>query len=159
MFLPTSSPNQRWRREEGWGRWEAKRKEEGERGKGCEGQEGGERQRERGFGGLTVTEQDPMWPSWDRLLPHILCYSLSLKYSENNTWYTLPEFFSDAKTTTMEDINYLVIMTSHPPPTPNYRSLRIDNVNCPNTSTSANQRILYMSWIINPKDAPLSSGL
>lgn len=46
---------------------EAKRKEEGERGKGCEGRsEGTETERER-IWYLTVTEQDPMWPSWDRL--------------------------------------------------------------------------------------------
>ena len=46
---------------------EAKRKEEGERGKGCEGRsEGRETERER-IWYLTETEQDPMWPSWDRL--------------------------------------------------------------------------------------------
>ena len=38
-----------------------------ERGKGCEGRsEGRETERER-IWYLTVTEQDPMWPSWDRL--------------------------------------------------------------------------------------------
>ena len=49
------------------------------------------------------------------------------------------------KPPTMEDIKYLVIMTSYPPAVSNYGSLRIDNVNCPVTSTSTNQRILYMS--------------
>ena len=45
------------------------------------------------FSASFVTEQDPMGPSWDRCLPHILCFSSSLKYLGNSIWCIFPEFF------------------------------------------------------------------
>ena len=32
----------------------------------------------------SVTQQDPVGPSWDRPLPHMLCFSSSLKYQDNS---------------------------------------------------------------------------
>ena len=50
----------------------------------------------------------------------------------------------------MEDIKYLVIMTSYPPAVSNYGSLRIDNVNCPVTSTSTNVQGTAHELITHP---------
>lgn len=41
----------------------------------------------------SVTEQDPMDISQDRLLSHILHCGFSLKYLDNNIWCTFPELF------------------------------------------------------------------
>ena len=40
-----------------------------------------------------VTEQDSMWPSWDRPLSHILCFSSALKYPDNSLRCIFPELF------------------------------------------------------------------
>lgn len=39
----------------------------------------------RSLSGLNETKQDPMGPSPDRPLPHILCFSSSLKDSGENS--------------------------------------------------------------------------
>ena len=45
------------------------------------------------FASELVTEQDPMGPSQDRPLPHILCCSSSLKDLDNSIGCTFPELF------------------------------------------------------------------
>ena len=66
-----------------------------------------------------VTEQDPKGPSWDRPLPHILCFGSSLKYLDNSIWCTFPElFYRYENPHQMEEINYLMIMSMWPPGLP-----------------------------------------
>lgn len=40
-----------------------------------------------------ATKQDPKGPSWDRPLPHSLCFSSSPKYPDDSIHSTCPELF------------------------------------------------------------------
>ena len=64
----------------------AQRPRKGQPSKGQQEMKGGQWQalRETRRKITSVTKQDLMGPSWDRPLPHILCFSSSLKYLDNS---------------------------------------------------------------------------
>ena len=55
-----------------------------------------------------VTKQGPLGPSQDRLVPHTLCFSASLKYPDNSIWYTFPELFHRCENSLSDGRCYLL---------------------------------------------------
>ena len=64
------------------------------------------------FFSQVVTEKDPMGPSKDRPLPHILCFSSSLKYLDKVPEAHFLSCFTGAKTPTYWKTVYLLIMST-----------------------------------------------
>lgn len=94
---------------------------------------------------LAITEQDPMGPSRDSPLPHILCRSSSLK-DLDNIWCTFPELDERCwKPRQMENSNYLSAGAHSPQAS---WSLRMNTVNpCDSAMTSpATNQITVQSW-------------
>ena len=56
------------------------------------------------------------WAGAYGLVPHLLCFSCSLKYLDNSIWRTFLSCFPDVKTPhQVGDVNYLMTMSTQPP--------------------------------------------